>query len=296
MIERACAYLKRKAYTHKASTQPCVYKPGDDKHLARLKSLLSVADIELGIEAAQWEVLGNRCLLIREGEQTLKVKYGETPAEAYLLQREALWLNRLNTLELANSKCINFSKNGQQSFLFTNYLAGLSASQWLRSQLEQSLGQDKASPDCQKNTPQIPNQLKPESSYRLAIYLESALDHIQAIHRHDLVHGDIKPGNMIFGTGNIASLIDFSNMRRVGEPWQERGFQQFSPSYIHPSQFTVATKEQDYYAYLLSVVALFDASQIPCCKTVSGLMKVINENTSKWHLPDLFNQQLLKLL
>lgn len=263
---------------------------------AWLEEQLSVSLINKAAQIERWQSISSRCLLIQGGKQTLKVKYGETPAEAYLLQREALWLNRLNTLELTRCKCLDFYKNGQQSYLLSNFISGLSATQWLREEGQEQIQDQYHVQDEPQTSPQQLSQYKSERYRRLATYLESILDHIQAIHRHHWVHGDIKPSNMIFGTGNTASLIDFSNMRRVGEPWQERGFQQFSPSFVHPSQFPVATKEQDYYAYLLSVVALFDVSQIPRCNTVSGLMKVIDENTSKWHLPDLFNQQLLKLL
>ena len=225
------------------------------------------------------EVIGQNCFKVDQGgkaiKATIKVKYGETPTQAYLLQREADWLIRLYSLNLTRSECIKFYKNGQQSYLLTNYLPGLAASHWLR---EQRAGND-------------------ETVYlhQLANYLESVLDQLEAIHSNGFVHGDIKPSNIVFAPNGTAELIDFSNMRRIGEPWLERGFKQFSPSYFNANHSSTATTKQDYYAYLMSLKVLFEPEKRSEQRPLEGFESHVEQHAESGVISAGFKNRILAM-
>ncbi|MBC7006528.1 protein kinase family protein [Photobacterium sp. BZF1] len=238
-----------------------------------LMEQLAIAD------SACCEVIGQNCFKVDQSGQaikaTIKIKYGETPTQAYLLQREADWLTRLYSLNLTRSECIKFYKNGQQSYLLTNYLSGLAASHWLREQLA---GDE-------------------ETVYlhQLANYLESALDQLEAIHSNGFVHGDIKPSNIIFAPNCIAELIDFSNMRRIGEPWLERGFKQFSPSYFNANHSSTATTKQDYYAYLMSMKVLFELEKRTELRPLEGFESIVEQHAESGVISTGFKNRILAM-
>ena len=242
---------------------------------------------------AQIEIIRQSCLKVTQEDKALKVKYGETPAEAYVLQREAEWLTRLSALNLTSSECIKFYRNGQQSYLLTNYLSGLSANQWLR---ERRKSIDEPSYIAQQGYNDQPSYAHQLSYYhQISKYLESVLDQLEAIHSNGFVHGDIKPSNIIFHPDNTANLIDFSNTRRIGEPWLERGFKQFSPSYFCNKHSSTATIKQDYYAYLISLMVLFEPETRVNESTMEGFDTLIEKYAEDRVISTRFKHRILAL-
>jgi serine/threonine protein kinase len=79
------------------------------------------------------------------------------------------------------------------------------------------------------------------------------------------VHGDIKPSNILLSEQRIVSFIDFSNARRVGDSWQERGIEQYSPSYRYPKNASSQLRHReahpvcDSYASLITIALLIGA-------------------------------------
>ncbi|WP_152557167.1 protein kinase family protein, partial [Photobacterium sanctipauli] len=226
--------------------------------------------LEAQLPAGARSVIGRRCLLVESDkcnnnlEATpgqLRVKYGETLADAYVLQREAEWLHRLRHLNVDIPQCVTFYRNGTQCVLITNYLSGSSASDWLLAH---------------QNSPSYIEQLRP--------YIESTFDALDYFHQQGLVHGDIKPGNILFGANGQATLIDFSNMRRVDQPWQERGFNQYSPSFRYPEPAEVAKFEHDYFALLISVAALFKMERLSSFRSLECFVEYIESQYKSWGL------------
>lgn len=76
-----------------------------------------------------------------------------------------------------------------------------------------------------------------EDSRRMLLSVCSAL---QAAHAADILHGDVKPGNIFLCEGGQAKLLDFSFATFIGEaqPLRERGFIGGSYSYLAPEQFS----------------------------------------------------------
>ncbi|PSW16130.1 hypothetical protein C9J01_03750 [Photobacterium rosenbergii] len=269
MIESVMSFLGQRV--DKGNTGPTSKCP--DAPPLWLMEQLAIAD------SGCCEVIGQNCFKFDQDGQaikaTIKVKYGETPTQAYLLQREADWLTRLYSLNFTRSECIKFYKDGQQSYLLTNYLSGIAASHWLR---EQIIGED-------------------ETVYlnQLANYLESALDQLEAIHSNGFVHGDIKPSNIVFGHNLTAELIDFSNMRRIGEPWLERGFKQFSPSYFNANYSSTATIKQDYYAYLMSLKVLFEPGKRSGQQPLEGFESLVEKYAESGVISAGFKNRILAI-
>jgi serine/threonine protein kinase len=167
----------------------------------------------------------------------VRAKYAETLIETMMLQREALWLSRLNSQGLSTQRCLDFYRDGTRAALLTNYVEGQSLSDLLQ--------RDKL------------NDIDAISSI-----IDQLLSELEELHRCGFVHGDIKPSNILLSEQNILSFIDFSNARRVGDNWQERGVEQYSPSYVYPNNASSQRRQReahpvcDSYASLITIALL----------------------------------------
>lgn len=167
----------------------------------------------------------------------VRAKYSETLIDTMMLQREALWLSRLNSQGLSTQRSLDFYRDGNRAALLTNYIEGQSLSDLLH--------QDKL------------NDIDAISSI-----IDQLLSELEELHRCGFVHGDIKPSNILLSEQNILSFIDFSNARRVGDSWQERGVEQYSPSYVYPNNASSQRRKReahpvcDSYASLITVALL----------------------------------------
>src|SRR5579859_1272355 len=65
--------------------------------------------------------------------------------------------------------------------------------------------------------------------------IASACDQLTVVHRAGLLHGDLKPGNIIVGAGGKGTLVDLG----LAAPWREGGSaaQGLTPKYAAPELF-----------------------------------------------------------
>lgn len=176
----------------------------------------------------------------------VRAKYSETMIETIMLQREALWLSRLNSQGLSTQRCLDFYRDGSRAALLTNYVEGQSLSELI------------------KHNQTIDINV-------VANVIDQLLSELEELHRCGYVHGDIKPSNILLSEQKIVSFIDFSNARRVGDSWQERGIEQYSPSYAYPTSASSQLRQGeahpvcDSYASLITVALLIGvpADELP---------------------------------
>ncbi|MCR9299885.1 protein kinase family protein [Vibrio fluvialis] len=207
-------------------------------------------------------MLGRRCLLVRDDQQAWRVKFGETVEDAYVLQREALWLMRLRHLDIPIHETLSLNKYAVNTVLITSYLEGQPAALFWKTldttQRRQWLSQS----------------------------LPTLLEDIGQLHAAHVVHGDIKPSNILCLPSLHACLVDFANARRVGEPWKERGMLQFTPSFHYPTPSPLARLEHDYYAMLICITLLCEPDSLDECLTVNSLLKLVELKSTDWGMPD----------
>lgn len=170
----------------------------------------------------------------------VRTKYSETLIDTLMLQREALWLSRLNSQGLSSQRCLDFYRDGTRAALLTNYIEGQSLSEFIQR-----------------------NQTSDVAL--VANIIDQLLSELEELHRRGYVHGDIKPSNILLSEQRIVSFIDFSNARRVGDSWQERGIEQYSPSYRYPKNAFSQLRHReahpvcDSYASLITIALLIGA-------------------------------------
>jgi serine/threonine protein kinase len=213
--------------------------------------------------------LGRRCILVRGEHQSYRVKYGDTVEDAHVLQREALWLHRLRHLNIPLHQGLSLNKYADKTVLITSFIEGESGSEWFRRHHQ---AQDEE-----------------ESAVK---YLPSLFANLNQLHQFGVVHGDIKLSNILFLKGERACLIDFSNTRRIGESWNERGMIQLTPGYRYPTKSPVARCEHDYFALLLCIAMLLHPKELTQCTTIGSLLQMIDRESSVWEFSDDMMQQL----
>jgi serine/threonine protein kinase len=90
------------------------------------------------------------------------------------------------------------------------------------------------------------------------IIVTQLINALMDCHRHSVVHGDIKPNNLVFD-GETLQLIDFGHAGLIGELLQEKKYRGFSPSFSLPSlkegQGKVST-DADWYSFFIVVYVL----------------------------------------
>ncbi|WCN08133.1 protein kinase domain-containing protein [Marinomonas mediterranea] len=179
------------------------------------------------------ESIGPRCFLVRfkgDGDQDdkeIRVKLATSPLEVQCLQREALWLHRLRRTHLSVQHSASLERHGSLLLLTSSYVQGSSVDQLLR------------------NSAVTLEQRKSMITQLLAL--------LDDLYSEGIVHGDIKLSNLIMGKSDTLSLIDFANMRRIGEPLADRGVIQVTPCYQYPKQVSIAHPYMDVYAALLCI-------------------------------------------
>jgi serine/threonine-protein kinase len=72
-----------------------------------------------------------------------------------------------------------------------------------------------------------------ERSLEIAAQVARALDYA---HRHELVHGEVKPDNIILTRDGVAKLCDLGLARGHEDDVDEEGFSRRSPDYVSPEQ------------------------------------------------------------
>lgn len=178
--------------------------------------------------------------ILHTPERDMRVKFSDNVLDTALLQREALWLSRVGTLGVDTHQCLGFFKDGSRGLLTTTYIEGRSLSDVIR--------------EATPNGAQSINM----SDIVLRLFRE-----VEQLHQLGIVHGDIKPANIIVQRDGTLSLIDFSNARRVGELWAERGVSQSTQSFAYPKGDKSASPIHDYYALLVTILTVVGGSYKP---------------------------------
>ncbi|NLS11769.1 protein kinase family protein [Vibrio sp. SM6] len=158
-----------------------------------------------------------------------RVKFAQTALESAVLQREALWLTRLAKLECCDDN-IQFLKQGIHSALITKYIEGESLSSFIAAHSFSSSHRDQV--------------------------LGALCVQVKRLHQLGIVHGDIKPSNILLTADDSVCLIDFANARRIGMPWSERGVELQSICYSSPQRSACASPHDDLYALVMTINAV----------------------------------------
>ncbi|WP_194436124.1 protein kinase family protein [Vibrio fluminensis] len=185
------------------------------------------------------EPIADRYVLKNDALGT-RVKYSDRLVDSVLLQREALWLSKVALLDIDTHRCIRFEKDGNRAALVTDYISGQSLSEIIRS---------------------FKGGLSSNSRFEHLVLL--LIEQVAAIHRVGIIHGDIKPSNVLMKRDGGVCLIDFSNARKVGEPWVEREVSQSTQSFMYPRHREQASQLHDYYA-LMMTMSLMIGDLTPC--------------------------------
>ncbi len=153
------------------------------------------------------------------------------------LQREAHKLQSLTHQNIV--RVMDCDRDGQSVFMTMEYLPGESLYRRLRSRAGSGLDPDEAVP--------------------IICAIGEALDFA---HRNHIVHGDLKPGNVIVGADNSVKVIDFGMARFIARPAEERrpgsaqeGPTALTPRYASPQMLAGMTPEPSDDLYALACLA-----------------------------------------
>ena len=169
----------------------------------------------------------------------LTTSFHNYPRSLALLQREAMKLQRLWHPNIV--RVLDCDRDGELVFMTMEYLAGRS--------LQQKLGSMAAS------------KLKFEESMHILSGIAAALS---CAHRNGIVHGDLKPGNVIVTDAGEVKVIDFGvagAMRRAGgntappEDGETPRLSGVTPSYASPEMLERAPSDPRDDVYALSCMA-----------------------------------------
>lgn len=208
--------------------------------------------------------------ILHTTERDVRVKYSDNVLDTALLQREALWLSRVESLGVDTHQCLNFFKDGHRGVLKTTYLEGKSLSSMRRD---------------------IPTLLNKKALIREI--LSNLISETEQLHSVGVVHGDIKPANIIISSKGKLSLIDFSNARRMGDQWLERGVSQSTLSFAYPRNDKLASSNHDYYAILVTISSLFDESTRPLYTDFKCWTQLLINNLNKLHSSSFVKERVL---
>lgn len=178
--------------------------------------------------------------ILYTAERDIRIKFSDNVLDTALLQREALWLSRVATFGVETHRCLRFFKDGCRGILTTSYINGKSLSELIRVHPVVEYG-----------------------SSRCGTIVGNLINQIEQLHRVGIVHGDIKPSNVVIADNGKVSLIDFSNARRLGENWSERGVSQSTQSFAYPREDKRASQLHDHYALLVTMSSLVGVSIKP---------------------------------
>ncbi|GAL15273.1 hypothetical protein JCM19233_6291 [Vibrio astriarenae] len=117
-------------------------------------------------------------LMSRCGEK--RIKYSDNIVDTQLLQREALWLTRVEQMGIDTHRCIEFCRDGLFAILATSYIRGASLTDVI-----------KRSKDA----------LLPER--HLNDVISNILDRVDELHAVGIIHGDLKPNNVLMSASGI---------------------------------------------------------------------------------------------
>jgi len=111
----------------------------------------------------------------------------------------------------------------------------------------------------------------------LASDIAAALDHA---HAHDVIHRDVKPGNVMVTADFKAKLMDFGIAKREDASLTQTGTFLGTPSYASPEQIKdgVATAQSDVFSFGVMVFELLSGSlPFPGTSINTILYKIVNE-------------------
>ena len=153
------------------------------------------------------EVVKSGPVVTRVTERVLALKVlaeGAGPHEVKALVREAVSLSALEGLGVPGVVAFGVLPDGRRRYMLRELVEGRS----LEDVLEDESGSDWIEP------------------------LARASEHLTVLHRAGLLHGDIKPANVIAGEGGAGTLVDLG----LAAPWREGGTraQGLTPKFAAP--------------------------------------------------------------
>ncbi|MGR5284110.1 protein kinase domain-containing protein [Vibrio maritimus] len=211
--------------------------------------------------------------ILHTAERDIRIKFSDNVLDTALLQREALWLSRAETLGVETHRCLRFFKDGCRGVLTTSYIDGKSLSELIRV-----------------------HPVVDHGSGRCSSIVGNLISQIEQLHRVGIVHGDIKPSNVVIADNSKVSLIDFSNARRLGENWSERGVSQSTQSFAYPREDKQASQLHDYYALLVTVSSLVGVSLKPTRHNFEIWSRSLIAEIQKLSFPNKLTEQIIQLV
>lgn len=215
-------------------------------------------------------IYGEKILVDRK--QNVRVKYTDDLLSTILLQREALWLERVSTLGIETHRCLGLEKDGERGILLTSYIEGESLDEVMR---------------CHERVRSLADK-RQQISW-------SILDKLEELHRVDIVHGDLKPSNILLKKDGTLCFIDFSNARRVGDAWVERRVVQQTHGFTYPRHSKHASVLYDYYSVLVSLAILYGDSPSTQPDNALGFLQQFKANVDALNFSSELAGRLIQL-
>lgn len=173
--------------------------------------------------------LGRRVAKIRHRQtgDFHKIKWATDQTEAHLLKQEAIWLTRI----FRSSVQVEQRSFQNGLFFLFDYIPGESLAKRLKSSRNQR------------------NEIDTEMA---RVIVSSLFKHVSTLHEMNVVHGDIKPANILIENEKVV-LIDFACAGWIGGNLSLKDCLSYTKSYALPS---IEKREQyhtemDWYAFLL---------------------------------------------
>jgi serine/threonine protein kinase len=173
---------------------------------------------------------------VQKGDEIFAVKILNKVTEVKMNLLELLTLKKFNDPRILKFNGV-FARNFQVHIVF-DYLEGLDFEKYLELQKKKEKEKEK----CKENNievkdPPISNSEKLELCIQLT-------EIIGLLHKENIIHRDIKPGNMMISSKNILTLIDFGlariNTKNVSSTCSAKGTYTYSPpeTVIDQSQYS----------------------------------------------------------